>query len=58
MENTSGEFKWVDAEAVYGRSLSKYECYELDSCDGGLSKSGGGCYKWATSPDAEREPWD
>ena len=33
------------------------ECYALDSCDGGLGQSGGGCYKWADSADGERYPW-
>ena len=32
-------------------------CYEMDSCDGGLGYSGGGCYKWATSSEATRFPW-
>ncbi|WYD81946.1 MAG: hypothetical protein V8K32_06080 [Candidatus Electrothrix gigas] len=54
MENTEGS-SWVDAPQ--GNNISKLECYELDSCDGGKGKSGGGCYKWATSADGERMPW-
>lgn len=51
MENTSGEYRWE-------RTAWDYEsCFELDSCDGGLGASGGGCYKWADSPDGERYPW-
>jgi len=57
MENYSGNFKWVPAETIYHRMLTKQECFELDSCDGGLGKSSGGCYKWATSPDAPRIKW-
>jgi V8-like Glu-specific endopeptidase len=33
------------------------QCYEMDSCDGGLGYSGGGCYKWASSSEAPRTPW-
>lgn len=57
MENMTGEYLWIPAAEVYGEELTKEQCYELDSCDGGLGYSGGGCYKWASSPDAEREPW-
>ncbi len=32
-------------------------CYQLDSCDGGLGRSGGGCYKWADCPTCTRHPW-
>jgi hypothetical protein len=57
MENTSGQFKWVPASTVYHKQLSKQECFEADSCDGGKGLSGGGCYKWATWPDAPRIEW-
>jgi hypothetical protein len=57
MENISGKFSWIDAYAVYHKQLSKQDCFHLDSCDGGQSASGGGCYKWANSPEGEREPW-
>lgn len=53
MENQSGKFVWVPAPVT-----SKQDCYRLDSCDGGLRQSGGGCYKWATSANATREPWN
>ncbi len=53
MENTSGNFNWVPA----GWAPSKQDCYAQDSCDGGLGQSGGGCYKWATDPQAARQPW-
>lgn len=53
MENTSGN-PWVPAPQG---NISKQQCYDLDSCDGGKGQSGGGCYKWATSADAQREPW-
>ncbi len=51
MENYSGSYLWVPAKNVYGREVSRDECFELDSCNGGKGKSGGGCYKWATAPD-------
>lgn len=35
----------------------KQSCYYMDSCRGGVGESGGGCYKWAASADAEPEPW-
>lgn len=57
MENYSGRFEWVPANPVYQKTLNKLECYSLDSCDGGGGQSGGGCYKWAISPQAERIPW-
>ena len=57
MKSQPGESKWVPADKVYGRKLSKKKCYELDSCDGGLGKSGGGCYKWSVGPEGARIPW-
>lgn len=54
MENYTGRYTWVDAPQG---NVSKQECYALDSCDGGLGQSGGGCYKWAESADAPRIPW-
>lgn len=53
MEKKSGNFKWVLAERI----KTKNECYFADSCNGGVSGSRGGCYKWATSPDGQRAPW-
>lgn len=39
-------------------SVATFEaCYQMDSCDGGLGASGGGCYKWASSSEAPRTPW-
>lgn len=57
MENYSGKFEWVPANAVYRTVLTKAACHDLDSCDGGSGHSGGGCYKWATAPEAERDAW-
>jgi len=57
MENHSGKFNWVPASTMYRRLLTKKECFEQDSCDGGMNGSNGGCYKWATSPSATRQPW-
>jgi hypothetical protein len=51
MENVSGQFKWV------ANTMSKQDCYRMDSCNGGMKMSGGGCYKWAASPTANPEPW-
>ena len=58
MENTSGQFTWIEAEEVYHRKLSERECYELNSCGSGLGNSGGGCYKWSTNPEGEAENWE
>ena len=57
MENYSNKFEWVPANAVYQRVLTKLECFDFDSCDGGKGRSGGGCYKWAISAKSERLPW-
>ena len=59
MENYSGHFKWVSTESIQGmkRNITKTECYKLDSCDGGLGHSNGGCYKWALGPENTRIPW-
>lgn len=50
MENVSGRFEWVPAEVggLY-RGEGYQRCFELDSCAGGKSESGGGCYKWSRS---------
>lgn len=53
MENTSGNYCWVPATWA----SDKGACYALDSCDGGLGQSGGGCYKWAAGTSAPRHPW-
>jgi hypothetical protein len=57
MENQSGQYQWIPADALYGKVLAKDECFALDSCDGGGGRSGGGCYKWATEPLGERIGW-
>ena len=57
LEKNSGNKRWVPVTAIYGTALSKYSCYELDSCDGGLAKSRGDCYKWAPSATSQRDPW-
>ena len=51
MENYTGNYNWIAYDA------SKKECYQLDSCDGGKGLSGGGCYKWAESPDTPGLDW-
>lgn len=53
MENTSGSYCWVPATWVG----SFQDCYRMDSCDGGLGESGGGCYKWAQCSGCARYPW-
>jgi len=45
---------WVPAPQG---GVDKQQCFALDSCDGGEGMSGGGCYKWAASADAPRDPW-
>lgn len=57
MENYSGKYSWVQASSIYQKDLTQTECFRLDSCSGGMGESGGGCYKWATSPDANSLPW-
>lgn len=57
MENLSGGYEWVPTVTVLG-SLTKEECYAMDSCDGGLGYSNGGCYKWAQSAKGPHEAWD
>jgi len=58
MENFSGDYKWVSAKEFLGTKYDKRECYEADSCDGGLSQSGGGCYKWSKGANGKRQSWD
>ena len=60
MENYSGDYQWIPARLTWGSNLkiTKQACYALDSCDGGLGRSGGGCYKWATGSGNKRTPWN
>lgn len=51
---SSPPYSWVPAPQG---NISKQECYNLDSCGGGLGQSGGGCYKWAISSDSPGTPW-
>jgi len=53
MDSSSGKNEWK-----LFNGADKTDCYALDSCSGGMSKSLGGCYKWAASPDANPESWD
>lgn len=53
MENHTGKYHWVPFPA----NANKKQCYQLDSCDGGLGLSGGGCYKWARNRNAPRLSW-
>jgi len=51
---------WQVAEKYWEQTpgnFTKHQCFELDSCDGGLGRSSGGCYKWAYSADSERDSW-
>jgi len=60
MENFSGEYQWIAVEGNLSdtvQGISKKSCFALDSCNGGLGQSGGGCYKWALSNDKMPEPW-
>ncbi len=58
METHSGQYRWQTFSPRLFVANGRQACRALDSCDGGHSRSGGGCYKWATSPDAPRVPWD
>jgi hypothetical protein len=53
MENSSGFDCWVPATWVN----SFEECFSMDSCDGGLGYSSGGCYKWSDCSDCDRYFW-
>jgi len=57
MENISGKFEWVITDVIYGKELSKKECFDLDSCNGGNGFSRGGCYKWAKSSNDKASSW-
>jgi hypothetical protein len=46
---------WCWEPATWASSFEA--CYEMDSCNGGLGYSGGGCYKWASSSEASMTPW-
>ncbi len=48
----------VTGEWEFQEGLTFEQCYEQDSCSGGLGQSGGGCYKWAEGPDADPSPWE
>ncbi len=57
MENISGKFEWVITDVIYDEGLSKKQCLNLDSCNGGNGLSMGGCYKWAKSPNDKASSW-
>lgn len=52
LSNRGGE-GWVRMPQL----RSEQQCFEMDSCDGGLGYSGGGCYKWSTAADAPGRRW-
>ncbi len=54
LENQSGNSCWVPAGA---RAPDFNSCLRADSCNGGGSASGGGCYKWSNGSTGERAPW-
>ena len=58
MENISGKYEWVSTEDYFDMKFSKKDCFILDSCDGGLGVSNGGCYKWAKTANGLRIKWD
>ena len=53
MENHSGNHNWI----IIDDNLNKQDCYRLDSCNGGLGMSLGGCYKWSSAPEQQGEIW-
>ena len=57
MESRTGRWEWVPTMDVLGTGDTKEACFALDSCSGGLGQSGGGCYKWALSPDDDGVNW-
>lgn len=57
LENVTGKYEWVATGVALGVAYDFEQCYAVDSCDGGLGESLGGCYKWANSAQSERYPW-
>ncbi len=57
MENVFGKYQWVLTSEALGKSFTSEECFQMDSCDGGLGASSGGCYMWSTSKDGPRISW-
>ena len=57
MENQTGKFEWVATEIALSQAYTYQQCFEADSCDGGLGASGGGCYKWSNTANSPRLPW-
>lgn len=53
MSNNAGN-PWVPAPQG---KVSKEQCFDLDSCNGGKGTSGGGCYKWAANAGAKGTSW-
>lgn len=56
MENQTGNYCWVASVIFSAPTIG--DCYALDSCNGGLGQSGGGCYKWADCSGCERAAWN
>ncbi len=52
MDSHTGKNIWISTPIQ-----TKADCFRMDSCSGGLKESGGGCYKWAASPDGTAESW-
>jgi hypothetical protein len=52
MENSTGNYCWIPA------GKNQRACFELDSCGGGLGRSGGGCYKWSATSASPGIAWD
>ena len=52
---------WMESRPPYNwiqqSRLSYEQCYEMDSCSGGLGRSGGGCYKGAQGATCPRNVW-
>ncbi len=52
---------WMESKPPYAwksrPGVSRQQCQELDSCNGGGGRSGGGCYKWAKCATCDRKPW-
>ena len=58
METYSGQYLWQSFSPRLFVANGRQGCRALDSCNGGHKRSGGGCYKWATSRDAPGVPWE
>jgi len=55
-ENSTGTWgSWCWSPATWAPTVNT--CYQMDSCNGGLGYSGGGCYKWSSGSEGAPASW-